>query len=377
MSLMIAGTSYATAAIAGGAALGGALISADAASSAADAQAAAAGQATAASERQYQQTREDQLRQYEQVRADQAPYRQVGYSALDQLRLGMGLPATGATPSLSSIARGPSRLTADQIRAELLPQYTRAAGQAAAPTGFSRFGADEEAPAAISAPTVDDAGLNAAIQQRLAAQDQQAQQAEQQTAQQIAQQNVRDAASPDYGALSKRFTLQDYQADPGYQFRLQQGEQGISRAASARGGQYSGATLKALANFNSGLASQEYGSAYSRFNADQTNKFNRNATLAGIGQTANSATGNAGTSAYGTIAQVGQNTANQVGANLQNAGEARASGYVGQANAIGSGIKQAYNAYQQNQALQGGQFLNSNQGILDQGVTPADLYGSF
>jgi hypothetical protein len=51
------------------------------------------------------------------------------------------------------------------------------------------------------------------------------------------------------------------------------------------------------------------------------------------------------------MAQAGQNNANQIGQNLQNAGEARASGYVGQANAIGGGIKQMYNNYQQNQAL--------------------------
>jgi len=179
------------------------------------------------------------------------------------------------------------------------------------------------------------------------------------------------------GEYARSFGLSDFQADPGYQFRVQQGEQGIGRAASARGGQYSGATLKALARFNQDIGSQEYGNAYSRFNADRTAKFNRAASLAGISQAATESTGGAGRSAYGTIAQSGQNTANQIGQNLQNAGEARASGYVGQANAIGSGIKQAYNAYQQNQALQGGGFLNSNQAILNQGVTPTELYGSF
>lgn len=50
-----------------------------------------------------------------------------------------------------------------------------------------------------------------------------------------------------------------FQGDPGYQFRQQQGEQAINRAASAHGGRLSGRTLGALADFNSGLASQEYG----------------------------------------------------------------------------------------------------------------------
>lgn len=175
------------------------------------------------------------------------------------------------------------------------------------------------------------------------------------------QQPYRDVAYPSLGNLSKglqsggqyarNFGLSDFQADPGYQFRVQQGEQGINRAASARGGQYSGATLKALARFNQDIGSQEYGNAYSRFNTDRTTQFNRNASLAGIGQTANTAVGNAGNTAYGNIATAGQNSANQQGNAIQNAGEARASGYVGQANAIGSGIKTLYNDYQQNQAL--------------------------
>lgn len=153
------------------------------------------------------------------------------------------------------------------------------------------------------------------------------------------------------GEYARSFGMADFNADPGYQFRIRQGEQGIGRAAAARGGQYSGATLKALARFNQDSASQEYGNAYSRFNTDRTTKFNRNATIAGVGQTANTAVGNAGNTAYSNIASAGQNNANQIGQNLQNAGEARASGYVDTANAIGSGIKQVYDSYAQNQAM--------------------------
>jgi hypothetical protein len=50
----------------------------------------------------------------------------------------------------------------------------------------------------------------------------------------------------------------NFQADPGYQFRQQQGEQSINRAASAQGGRFSGRTLKELSQFNQGLASQEF-----------------------------------------------------------------------------------------------------------------------
>ena len=169
----------------------------------------------------------------------------------------------------------------------------------------------------------------------------------------------------DGGEYSRSFGMADFDADPGRLYRLSQGEQGINRAAAARGGWNSGATLKALARFNSDQASQEYGAAYSRFNTDRTTKFNRNATMAGYGQTANSAIGNAGTQAYGQIAQAGQNNASLQAQSAQNAGEARASGYVGAANALGGGIRSIYNNYQQNQYM--------NQGL---GYTPPPDYGS-
>lgn len=50
-----------------------------------------------------------------------------------------------------------------------------------------------------------------------------------------------------------------FEQDPGYQFRLKQGEEAINRQAAAQGGRGGGATMKALADYNQGLASQEYG----------------------------------------------------------------------------------------------------------------------
>lgn len=61
--------------------------------------------------------------------------------------------------------------------------------------------------------------------------------------------------------IDRPVSLED---DRGYQFRQQQGEQAINRSAAARGGRASGATLKALAEYNSGLASQEYAAANDR-----------------------------------------------------------------------------------------------------------------
>lgn len=63
----------------------------------------------------------------------------------------------------------------------------------------------------------------------------------------------------------------DFYNDEGYQFRKQQGMDKIQNSAAARGGLASGATLKDLATFNSGLASEEYDKAYGRY--DTSRKF--------------------------------------------------------------------------------------------------------
>jgi len=152
------------------------------------------------------------------------------------------------------------------------------------------------------------------------------------------------------GDLVRPFSLADMAADPGYDFRISEGEKAIQRAASGRGGLFSGATLKALARFNQNTASDEYGSAYNRYNNDQSTKFNRLASIAGLGQNATNQVGQAGQSAYGTIASAGANASNAIQNNLTGAANARASGYVGGANAIGNGISQYMN-YTQGQNL--------------------------
>lgn len=162
------------------------------------------------------------------------------------------------------------------------------------------------------------------------------------------------------GSLVKPFSLADFAADPGYGFRVSEGEKAIQRAASGRGGLYSGATLKALARFNQNTASDEYGNAYNRYNTNQSNQFNRLASIAGLGQTATNQVGQAGQNAYGTIASAGANASNNISQNLIGAGNARASGYVGGANAISNGIGQGLNFYQNQNLLSA---LSRNPGV--------------
>jgi len=143
-----------------------------------------------------------------------------------------------------------------------------------------------------------------------------------------------------------KFGAGDYQADPGYAFRLSEGQKALDRSAAARGGLISGGALKAATRFGQDLGSQEYQNAYNRaltgYNtgvASENQLYNRQAGLAGIGQTATNVVGAAG-----------QNYANQAGAAYGAAGQAQASGYMGVANAITGGVGQ-YLGYQQNNNL--------------------------
>lgn len=87
-------------------------------------------------------------------------------------------------------------------------------------------------------------------------------------------QNFSDAEGP-FKGHSGVFTMADFKQDPGYQFRMQEGQKAIDRSAAARGMNQSGATLKAMARFGQNLGSSEYNNAYNRFNQDYSNSYNR------------------------------------------------------------------------------------------------------
>lgn len=140
------------------------------------------------------------------------------------------------------------------------------------------------------------------------------------------------------GQFNRSFTLGDFNADPGYAFRQQEGQKAIDNSAAARGSSLSGATLKALTRYGQDTASAEYGNAYNRWNIDVGQRFNRLSGLAGTGQSATQQIGTYGQSTSGNIAAGNMNTANNVASNTIQAGNARASGYVGMANAVTGGV---------------------------------------
>lgn len=302
------------AAVVGSAVVGGA-VSAYGASEAADAQGDAAAAANGMTQRQYDQTR-----------ADQRGYRERGDAAANQLQYLLGLE--GATPG-NALTRENLLGVGNSMNQELYDSNAdyRSAWDAIDAEHRAAFGRGFTGSSDMEAVRGD-------LARRLGPQLEQARLQREQ------QRMARDNGDGAFGSLSRRFGMADFKTDPGYAFRQAEGLKGVNNSAAARGGLLSGAALKAASKFNSDFASNEYGNAYNRFTNDQNNTYNRLAGIAGTGQTATNFVG-----------QAGANMATQVGNNLMGAGNARASGYVGMANAVNGAIGTGFNAYQNNQLM--------------------------
>ena len=123
-------------------------------------------------------------------------------------------------------------------------------------------------------------------------------------------------------------------------FRLNEGQKALERSAAAKGGLYSGSTLKALSRYGQDYASNEYQNAYNRDLQNRQAKYNFLAGVSGAGQTATAQVGNLGA----------QNSAINAGL-ITSAGAARGAGIVGESNAYNRAIGQGVNAYNQYQTL--------------------------
>jgi hypothetical protein len=142
------------------------------------------------------------------------------------------------------------------------------------------------------------------------------------------------------------FTNQQMYQDPGYAFRLSEGQKALDRQAAARGGLISGGALKAAQRYGQDMGSQEYQNAFNRaftgYGTDvarENQLYNRQAALAGIGQTSTN-----------LVNQAGQNYATNAGNLITGGAAAQAAGQVGVANAITGGLG-TYMNYSQGNAL--------------------------
>lgn len=120
-------------------------------------------------------------------------------------------------------------------------------------------------------------------------------------------------------------------SDPGYQFGLNEGNRSISNQQAAKGGYYSGATMKALT---------KYGQDYAGTKFDQA--LNRQGNLAGLGQVGSA-----------QIGQAAQNYGTQASQNLIGAGNARGAASMAGSNAWQNALN-GFLGYQQYKNLYGG-----------------------
>lgn len=119
------------------------------------------------------------------------------------------------------------------------------------------------------------------------------------------------------------FGMQQFQADPGYGFRMSEGMKALEGSAAARGGLLSGNALRGIQRFGQDLASQEFQNAFNRYGVERERRLNPLQSLAGVGQTTSQNLGTAGTQFANTMGNIGMNQAAVAG----NAGMARASAY--------------------------------------------------
>ena len=143
-----------------------------------------------------------------------------------------------------------------------------------------------------------------------------------------------DAASAGYGSLGRPFSAADMQTDPGYAFRLAEGEKALERMQAARGQYLGGGAIRAGARYGQEMGSQEYMNAFNRAQALLGNRLGVLGSLYGAGQAATQ-------QVAGQAGQMGTNVGNL----LMQGGQARASGYLGQANALSNALGQAAMGY--------------------------------
>ena len=157
-------------------------------------------------------------------------------------------------------------------------------------------------------------------------------------------------ALADYGTASQYtpFGMEQFQADPGYAFRMSEGLKALERSAASRGILQSGQTLKDITRFGQDAASQEYQNALQRYLTERQARLQPLEYRIGLGQAA----------ASGQAANVGS-TASTVGGLMTSLGDIRSAGTIGQSNAynnmlsnLSSVATQGANAYGQYQAAQ-------------------------
>ncbi len=308
----------------------GGMMAGDAAGDAADAQIQASERASATQEAARLQQRQDLM-----------PWMQGGQTANNALLYRLGLGGSGGGGG-----GGGSGLTRDQLRNQLVGQFTKttqpnrnimydnlgnyyATSQGGTGEGASYYYDPEHAKGNYGGgSTIDEAGLNAAIDAAMAGQSQ----------------GGGNPNDPAYGSLLRKFDQSDLDSDlvfqNTYKTALDTGTNALNSRAASSGNWGSGAALKALTRFGADTANTYTAGAYARNMGEKAQTFDFLGNVSRQGQSAAAGVGAAGIA-----------TGNSIAGNQLAAGNAQSAGIVGGANALAGGIGDATNAYQWNQLM--------------------------
>jgi len=171
-----------------------------------------------------------------------------------------------------------------------------------------------------------------------------------------------------YGSLTKAFGMNDFQADPGYAFRMKEGLKGLDQLAAARGGLISGNALRGATAYGQQLGSQEYQNAYDRYQTNRANVLNPLQSLLGQGQSTANTLGSAGANYAANAGNTMMTSAANIGNLGIAAGNARASGYTNSADAWNRALGGAAGTINSN--------MMYNQMFGNGGYNPYSNYGS-
>lgn len=333
--------------LAGASAFSG-LLGASSAQSAGDAQSAAANRAS-----------DTNLQIFNTTRADQAPWRQAGQTTLSELMYGLGLgrsPAAGPVGSLGGVGAQSGGTAVGGVSAPMTAQQYYAANPDAwsaawhthsDPTGKYIDESSPEYPSILAATIADMQRQGIGVQQQTAA-PMTAPSSGPTVADVTSTQGLpplpTDAAGISPTQLTHTFNASDLNANlaPNYEWTLDQGMRAARNAGNLQTGLISGNTMKGVQDYAQGLAGNAYQQAYSNFNNNQSNIFNRLSSIAGLGQTA------------GANATTGGSTfAGNIGNAQISAGASQAAGTVGSTNALTGGLTNAASWYTLPQILNG------------------------
>lgn len=129
------------------------------------------------------------------------------------------------------------------------------------------------------------------------------------------------------GGLLAKFnpTEAQLQSTPGYQFTLDQGLKAVNNANSAKGWGLSGAGMKGIADYTTGLADQTYQQQFQNYWAQNNNIYGMLSGQQALGENAAAGQG-----------QIGAGIAGSIGANTIGAGNAGAAATIAGTNAVAS-----------------------------------------